>query len=386
MIQVDPLGTVPVYQQIVDQVCLAVVRGELHPGDRLEPVRGLAERLAVNPSTVARAYQILERDGIIETNRRRGSQISQSADPDAVHLRMARDGRLRGLVERTLVEALAQGYRPEEFEAALSLQLAAWRERLDGPGAHIQGLHNGIDGAPQARPSSAALRFAGSHDLALEALLARLRLAHPGLSTTTAFVGSLDGLLALLHGEADLAGTHILDEATGEWNLPILQRIFPGRRLASVTLAEREQGLIVARGNPHHLAGWRDLAQPGLRLVNRQPGSGTRTLLDLQLRRAGIAAEELAGYDSVAETHLAAAAAVAEGEADVALGLYAAARAHDLGFVPLSRERYDLVFADGRASWLFDAVLDVLRSAEFRAVVTQMGGYDTRHMGEEVRP
>jgi putative molybdopterin biosynthesis protein len=229
------------------------------------------------------------------------------------------------------------------------------------------------------------VRFAGSHDLALEALLSRLRQARPALTTTTAFVGSLDGLLALLHGEADLAGAHILDEATGQWNIPILQRVFPGRRFCAVTLAEREQGLIVASGNPLRLGAWVDLGRTGLRFVNRQPGSGTRTLLDLQLRRAGIAAEGISGYDFVVPTHLAAAAVVAEGRADAALGLYAAARAYDLAFVPLASERYDLVFALGsRSQWLFNTVLDVLRSAEFQSLVMQLGGYGTRLTGKEI--
>lgn len=388
MIEVDPFAEVPVYQQIIDQVRLAVARGQLKPGDRLEPVRHLAQRLAVNSGTVARAYQSLEQTGVIETNRRRGSVIARSAAADAAPLRLAREGRLRGIVERSLVEALAQGYSTEEIEAALSLQLAAWRERRQAAALESPVDRNGTPPAPGAAVDGAAdapaIRFAGSHDLALEALWSRIRQTQPSLGVTVGYVGSLDGLLMLLHGEADLAGAHILDDATGEYNLPILQRIFLGTPLCVVTLVAREQGFIVPPGNPLDLQTWSDLVRPGLRFVNRQVGSGTRTLLDLHLRLEGIAPAHLAGYDSVVPTHLAAAAAVAEGKADVALGLYAAARAHGLAFVSLARERYDLVLPAGhRDRWPIRVVLDALRSADYRHVVTALGGYDTQLTGQE---
>lgn len=372
MIQVDPFNAIPVYQQIVEQVRQDVAAGRLKPGAKLEPVRRLADRLAVNPSTVARAYQLLEHDGVIETNRRLGSVVARSADADA--LRAMRESRLRDIVERSLVEALAQGFSPEEAQAAFDLQLAVWRERR-------QPLPRSAAPRP---PDDRGLRFAGSHDLALETLWAQARRGQPELAVTASYVGSLDGLLALLHGEADLAGSHILDEASGEYNVPILQRLFPGQALCLVALAERQQGLIVPAGNPRGLAAWADLAQPGLRLVNRQPGSGTRTLLDHHLRREHIAAQSIAGYSFIVPTHLAAAAAVAEGQADVALGLYAAGRGHGLDFVHLARERYDLIFlASERDRPPLNRVLTTLRTPEFRAVVRELGGYDTQHTGEE---
>jgi DNA-binding transcriptional regulator YhcF (GntR family) len=226
----------PEYAQIVEQIRLAVARGELRPGDRLAPVRELADQLGVNPSTAARAYRELEQAGVIETHGRRGTLVAQ--DRNAEGLRHERETRLRGLAERAVVEALAQGFTPDEIEAALGLQLAAWREQR-GPQA-----------APAAPRSLDRLgRFAGSHDLALEALWAQIRLTHPQVAWSASYVGSLDGLLALLHGEVSLAGAHILDEETGEYNLPILRRPFPGGQVCAVTLAEREQGLIVAAGN-----------------------------------------------------------------------------------------------------------------------------------------
>jgi molybdate-binding protein/DNA-binding transcriptional regulator YhcF (GntR family) len=368
----------PVYAQIAEQVRLAVAKGQLRPGERLEPVRALARRLGLDPGTVARAYRLLEQQGIIETNRRRGSTIAH--DSDAAGLAALRASRLRGLTERALVEALAQGFTPAEIEAAFGLQLAAWRERrANVSDAKVPGTSE-VPGTSAGRLN----RFAGSHDLALEALWAQVRRGHPEVSFTASYVGSLDGLLALLHGEVGLAGSHMLDEETGEYNLPILRRLFPGQSLCVVTLAERQQGLIVARGNPQGIGGFADLPRPEVRFVNRQPGSGTRALLDHHLHRLGIAPQAVTAYTQVVTTHLAVAAAVAEGRADAGLGLLAAARAYDLDFVPLAKERYDLVLrAEDRARPPLAWLLEVAGSAGFRGVVDELGGYDTARTGEE---
>jgi len=334
-------------------------------------VRELAARLGINPSTVARAYRELEQASVIETHGRRGTLVA--ARGDAIGLRAVRDARLRALAERAVVEALAQGFGADEIEAAFGLQLAAWREQLTRPAPR-----------PAAESSDRLCRFAGSHDFALEALWAHARREHSEVSFTANYVGSLDGLLALLHGEVALAGAHILDEETGEYNLPILRRLFPGGQVRTVTLAEREQGLIVARGNPKDIGSFADLARDDVRFVNRQTGSGTRTLSEHRLRQAGIAVASIAGFDRVVETHLAVASAVAEGSADAGLGVYAAARAFGLDFMPVARERYDLVLlaADRRRlplSWL----LDTVASPGFRAVIAELGGYDTTKTGQE---
>jgi putative molybdopterin biosynthesis protein len=282
--------------------------------------------------------------------------------------------RLRAMASRAVCEGLAQGFAPDELEAALGLELAAWREKRQGAAG------------PPAAPAGRLNRFAGSHDLALEALWAQARRRHPGLVVEPRYVGSLDGLLALLHGEAGLAGSHLLDEESGEYNLPVLRRLFIGLKLCVVTLAEREQGLILARGNPQHIVGLADLARKAVRFVNRQPGSGTRSLLDHSLRRQAVNAAEILGYDRVVPTHLAVAAAVSEGSADAGLGILAAARAFDLDFLPLARERYDLVLAAAdRDSSPITELLAVLAGEEFRAVVRQIGGYDTARTGEERR-
>ncbi len=361
----------PEYLQIAEQVEMAVAAGRLRPQERLESVRELAARLALNPSTVARAYRLLERQGVIRTGGRRGSRVAEASGGD----RMLRQMRLRALVSRAVCEGLAQGFAPDELEAALGLELAAWRERRQA----------GAEQPPDA-PAGRLARFAGSHDLALEALWAQTRLLNPGLSIEPRYVGSLDGLLALLHGEVVLAGAHLLDEESGEYNLPMLRRLFIGVPLCLVSLAEREQGLILPTGNPRRIGGYADLAREGVRFVNRQPGSGTRSLLDHNLRLAAVNPAEIQGYERVVPTHLAVAAAVAEGSADVGLGIRAAARAFDLDFLPLARERYDLVLAAAdRDHSPVAELLAVLASRQFRAVVGQLGGYDTACTGQERR-
>lgn len=360
----------PEYAQIVEQIRLAVARGALQPGARLEPVRALADRLGVNPSTVARAYRELEGAGVIETHGRRGTLVAAGRDAEALH--SFRAARLRGLAERAVIEALAQGFAPDEIEAAFGLQLAAWREQR----------------GPQTPPAAAhgpdrLARFAGSHDLALEALWAQVRLAHPEATFTASYVGSLDGLLALLHGEAGLAGAHILDEETGEYNLPILRRLFPGGQVCAITLAEREQGLIVAAGNPKGIHGLADLARSDLRCINRQPGSGTRTLLEHQLRLIGLTPTAIAGYDHIAATHMAVASAIAQGQADAGLGVRAAAQALGLSFRPVATERYDLVcYVADRDQPPLAPLFDLLAAGTFRRVIAQLDGYHAAHTGE----
>jgi molybdate-binding protein/DNA-binding transcriptional regulator YhcF (GntR family) len=381
LIQVDPARDVPVYIQIADQVRVGVATGRFKPGDRLEPVRALARRLAVNPSTVAHAYQLLEHEGIIRTNRRGGSLIAPVRDDSA--LEAMGEARLRGMFERLVLEARALGYSPERIEAAFNLQMAAWRERGRLPRV-TEGSSASCPTQPQTAEGGCVLTFAGSHDLALEALWAHARQADPGLTLRVNYVGSLDGLLALMHGEALLAGAHILDEASGEYNLPILRRLFVGQPLRLVTLAEREQGLIVARGNPLGIAGLADLVRPDVRFSNRQMGSGTRTLLDYHLLRAGLDPHNIVGYETAAPTHMAVAAAVAEGRAGAGLGLVAAARAFGLGFIPLARERYDLVVPEAvRDATQVKLLLNILAQPEFCAMVRELGGYDTSHTGEE---
>jgi putative molybdopterin biosynthesis protein len=226
----------------------------------------------------------------------------------------------------------------------------------------------------------------GSHDLVLDLAASKVRAADPAATLASSNVGSLGGLVALRDGLCHIAGSHLLDPETGAYTLPYVDRVLGGRDVAVVRLVHREQGLIVAPGNPLGLAGIDDLARPGLRYVNRQRGAGTRVLLDHELRRRGIAADAVAGYAREEHTHLAVAATIAAGRADAGLGVLAAARAFGLDFVPVTREPYDLVLA---AETLEDPVTEVLwtllADPAFRAAVEELGGYGTEEMGKRIR-
>ncbi len=224
----------------------------------------------------------------------------------------------------------------------------------------------------------------GSHDLVLDLAASELRAADPGVTLASSNVGSLGGLVALRDGLCHLAGSHLLDPATGDYTLPYVDRVLSGRDVAVVRLVHRDQGLMVAPGNPLGVHGIEDLAR--VRYVNRQRGAGTRVLLDHELARAGLSPDAIEGYAREEHTHLAVAAAVAAGRADCGLGVLAAARAFGLDFVAVTREPYDLVV---EASAIDDDALAplwaLLDSVGFREQVEALGGYDTAEMGRRVR-
>lgn len=199
-------------------------------------------------------------------------------------------------------------------------------------------------------------------------------------------VGSLDGLIALRQGLTDIAGCHLLDADSEEYNVPYVRHMFPDMPVSMFTLAHREQGLIVAPGNPLALRDFGDVLAKGARIANRNPGSGTRIWIERALRREGFAPESVPGYESVHYTHSGAARAVACGEADVTIGVRAAAVDHELGFVPLFVERFDLVMVGENVSApKLAPLLSTLEHRAFRRSLSVLGGYDTSHTGEERR-
>ncbi|HEX9027536.1 MAG TPA: molybdopterin biosynthesis protein [Anaerolineales bacterium] len=223
----------------------------------------------------------------------------------------------------------------------------------------------------------------GSHDIILD-LMAQY-LAERERRLSSANVGSLGGLVALKRGEAHLAGSHLFDPATAEYNLSYIRQYLPGIRVKVITLAGRQQGLLVLPGNPKGITGLKDLVRPDVRFVNRQRGAGTRVLLDYQLDLMAIVPDQVRGYNQEEYTHLAVAAAVSSGKADTGLGIAAAATALNLDFIELFQERYDLVipvqhFNDP----LLKPLLDLLSEAPFRQAVAAMPGYDIKEMGNLV--
>ena len=230
------------------------------------------------------------------------------------------------------------------------------------------------------------LVFIGSHDNILDVLANLLRKERPACYLSSAHVGSLGGIMAIRRGEAHVAGTHLLDEDSGEYNVPFIKRYLAGVPLALVNLAWRDQGLMVRRGNPRGIAGMADLARPDVTFINRQRGAGTRILADLKLRELGIAPEQVNGYGREEYTHMTVACAVASGDADAGLGIRAAARALGLDFVPVARERYDLIIPESAAEDdKITRLLSVIReNAEFRKLVERLGGYDLGDSGTVV--
>ncbi len=228
----------------------------------------------------------------------------------------------------------------------------------------------------------------GSHDLALDLMRSFLRRMRPTINLASAHVGSLGGLLALRRGEAHVAGCHLLDADTGEYNLASIRRYLPETPVAVIRMAGRVQGLITAPGNPLGIANVDDLLRSEVRFVNRQRGSGTRVLLDYQLERMGLEPGLIGGYQREEYSHLAVAAAVSGGSADVGLGILSAARALELEFVPILTEEYDLVipmehYRDERVQPLLHLLdPDETIGQEFRLAVEALGGYDVSRMGE----
>lgn len=361
-LQLDSRDASPLYLQIAQAIRRQVAGGTLPPGSALPTVRDLAQRLGVNQNTVLRAYGMLREEGVLEGRASLGTRVSPHAVAETVQA--AREAELRLLASRFVVEALSRGFSLGEVEAAFVGQRGRWAEQAPG-------------GAAAA--SSQRILGLGSHDLCLELLLTRFRQLHPGRAVTFASVGSLAGLLALARGEVHFAGAHLYDAAAGDYNGPALRELAPGRAFDLITLAHRTQGLLVARGNPKRIEEITNLAQPGVRFVNRQRGAGTRLLLDQLLQSSGLDGSSVAGYTQEAPTHVAVAAAIASGAADAGLGIQAAATAFDLDFVPLARERYELALSRGDA--LAPLLQEAIAIPDFRQAAEALGGYDLSESG-----
>jgi putative molybdopterin biosynthesis protein len=223
----------------------------------------------------------------------------------------------------------------------------------------------------------------GSHDMSLD-LVAQF-LAKRQRRLVSSNVGSLGGLVALRRGEAHFAGSHLLDPETGDYNSSYIRQYLPGVAVKLVTWVEREQGLLVMKGNPKQIAALADLARPDVTFVNRQRGAGTRVLLDYHLHKLGIENTQIRGYEREEFTHLAVAAAISSGRADCGLGVAAAALALDLDFIPLFQERYDLVIPCLNLQGdLLDPLFDLMNDAEFRKAVSSLAGYNISLMGKVV--
>jgi putative molybdopterin biosynthesis protein len=221
----------------------------------------------------------------------------------------------------------------------------------------------------------------GSHDMTLD-IWAQYLAAHNS-RLTSANVGSLGGLIALQRGETHIAGSHLLDMESGEYNLAYIPKYLPGLPVTVVAFVGRQQGLLLRRGNTKGIRSLQDLTRNDIIFVNRQRGSGTRILLDYHLAQLGISSMEIQGYKQEEYTHLTVAAAVASGRADCGLGIAAAAKALELDFIPLFQERYDIIIPrEYYNSSLIAPLLGVLQKDDFRKAVEKLPGYDVTLMGK----
>ena len=223
----------------------------------------------------------------------------------------------------------------------------------------------------------------GSHDLTIDLIAQFLSASQRRL--TSANVGSLGGLVSLKRGEAHLAGSHLLDPETGEYNLSYIRQYLPGVPVRVIGLVDRQQGLMVRKGNPKEIHSLEDLKRPDLRYLNRQRGAGTRVLLDYHLGKLGITSAEVTGYQDEEFTHLAVAAAVASGRADCGLGIAAAAAALELDFIPLYEERYDLVVPEVHyQSELLAPLWETLDQPAFQSAVLALPGYNISAINQTI--
>ena len=223
----------------------------------------------------------------------------------------------------------------------------------------------------------------GSHDPLLDELADMLNLGDPRLYMSSSHVGSMGGIMAIRRGEAHMAGCHLLDTADGTYNRSFIRKYFPKGDVKLVSCVGRQQGLMVARGNPLNICSFADISRQGIRYVNRQKGSGTRILTDYLCSREKVEPSDVYGYTREELTHTSVAAQIACGSADVGMGIYSAAKLYDLDFIPICIEEYDLIIPDH--AWdspMVQQLLTILRSDAFREKILSMGGYTADHPGQ----
>ena len=236
----------------------------------------------------------------------------------------------------------------------------------------------------KGRRVEGAILASGSNDPVLDMVQMYMRQAYPEFYIFSANTGSTDGLKALNRGYTDVAWSHLLDPDTGEYNLPFFTRYLPDvEHPVAVTLFHRDLGFVVAPGNPLGIKGFEDLGQKGVRLINRQPGAGTRVLLDYHFNQLGFNATQVDGYTTEVTTHLEIGLAIFSHEADVGIATIAIAKLLGLSFIPLTRERFDMVLSQ---STFFEkgvqAFIEVLNSERFRNRVVRLGNYDFKNTGK----
>lgn len=350
------------FKEITADIRQKIMNGTLQVGDPLPSVRNMAQRWECAPGTVQRAYRELALQGLIVTQVGQGTRVASPATSQTT----LRRATLVNRVEAFQLEMMAAGYTPREVENATREVLARWQARF----------------TEAESPPKKLLRFVGSHDPIILLLDGRFPELVPDYELNLTFVGSMGGLLALARQGADIAGCRLWDAESNGYNEPFVRRLLPGRRVALLTVAHRRLGLLVLPGNPLAIRDLADLPRPEVNFINRQPGAGTRLWLDTRLEQLGLNSDAIQGYDHDVKTHLQVAGAVAGGQADVGLGVEAAALAYSLDFILLTTERYDLVIPE--TVWQLpgcQAIVTWLNSEAAGQAIAELGGYDTGATG-----
>ncbi|WP_066258656.1 substrate-binding domain-containing protein [Neobacillus drentensis] len=226
------------------------------------------------------------------------------------------------------------------------------------------------------------IQLSGSHDFLVEHFTKEAGRAL-NLQIHPSYIGSLEGLMMLYRGQCDIAAIHLLDPTSQEYNLPFIRQLFVYESILVLRLAARQQGFIVAEGNPKNIHDFADLTRHDVQFVNRQKGAGTRFLLDSKLSINGIEPNKIAGYSNEEWNHLSAASYISRGMADVTFGIQSAASHLGLDFIPVAKENFDLVFrftAENKQS-LTD-LIQFLQSASFKDSLTDLEGYDISELGK----
>jgi len=252
---------------------------------------------------------------------------------------------------------------------------------------HVEGINDTERvSAELLRPLAAIRRtivIVGSHDNSLDVLADQLKAGHSELTLSSSHVGSMGGLMAIKRGVCHLAGIHLLDTEDGSYNISYLKKYLPDTAVKLIHLVQRDQGLIVKPGNPKEIHGIEDLGRKDVSFINRQVGSGTRILLDYKLNQLGIKADAINGYQNEEFTHMAVAVSVLSGSEDAGLGIYAAAKALELYFMPVVTEQYDLVIPlEYFETEALQILLEIINSPAFKQRVEALGGYSTEKTGE----
>jgi putative molybdopterin biosynthesis protein len=355
----------PLYLRITESIRNDIISGKLKPGDMLPSVRQMTTQWDCTTGTVQRAYQELAHQGLISSRPGIGTRVTSALtpEPETPLRRVA----LIHRAEAFLIEALNSGHTTSEIEEAVRVALDRWR----------------VVQVTKAPSHEKILRFEGSHDLVMAWIGSHFAEIVPGWTLQLSFKGSLGGLMSVAEGKADLAGCHLWDAETQTYNTPYIRKLFPNQRIAQITLVHRRLGLILPHGNPLKIHSLDDLTKPDVHMINRQIGSGTRVWLDSQLQWRRIQGSQIKGYADEKSTHTEVAQVIANGQANVGIGLECSAKYYGLDFIFLTLERYELVTSETIFNQApIQKLLAWLQLDEHKKIFQDLGGYEVEETGK----